>query len=161
MINSFYKLPFKKHMEPKRKSDTIIAYEVQSDRKQPLNVVYLTKERIPVDLTDEDEIDKFEKKLSIIKTDNEKSKFQPVPIVKHNELNAISVYVSGPSGSGKSYYVANLVNNIKTLDRFKDSDIFLITGQIKPDKAYEDHIDKYMKINMDSEEFYTLTYSDF
>ena len=160
MITTFYKIPFKKHVEPKRKSDTIIAYEVVPDRKTPINIVYLTKEKLPANMS-EDEIDDFERKSSLIITDDDKSKFQPVPIVKNNELNAISFFVAGVSGSGKSYYVAQLVNNIKTLDRFKDADIFLITGQTKPDPAYEDHIDKYMKINLDSEDFFTLTYADF
>ena len=108
----------------------------------------------------EDEIDEFERKSSLIETDDDKSEFQPVLIVNNNELNEISFFVAGVSGSGKSCYVAQ-VTNIKTLDRFKDADIFLITGQTKADPAYENNIDKYMKINMDSEDYFTLTYSDF
>ena len=160
MITSIYKLPFKKHVDPKRKSDLIIGYEMSDNRKQPVNVVYLTKEKIPNGMNEE-QIDDFEMKSGVIKS-SENLKFESVPIVKMNELNNVSYMVAGTSGSGKSFYVAHLVNNIKRLDRFKEADIFLITSPTsKPDKAYEDHIDKYMKINLDSDEFYTLTSADF
>ena len=160
MITTFYKLPFKKHIDPKRKTDVLIAYEIAENRKQPVNAVFMTKEKIPSKLS-EDEIDKFERNSSSIKTETEKTKFQPVPIIKQNELNSVNFFVSGLSGSGKSYFVSQLVNNIKSLDRFKDADVFLITGQTKPDPAYENNIEKYMKVNMDADDFYTLTYSDF
>lgn len=160
MITSIYKLPFKKNIEPKRKTDTLVAYEMADNRKTPLNLIFMTKEKIPSNLS-EDEIDEFERKSSLIKTETEKSKFQPLPIIKQNELNAVNFFVSGLSGSGKSFYVSQLVNNIKSLDRFKDADVFLITGQTKPDPAYEDNIEKYLKVNLDSDDFFTLTYSDF
>ena len=160
MITTFYKTPYKKHIEPKRKTDTLVAYETSDNRKTPIHAVFMTKEKIPSNLS-EDEIDEFERKSSLIKTETEKTKFQPLPIIKSNELNAVNFFVSGLSGSGKSYFVSQLVNNIKSLDRFKDADVFLITGQTKPDPAYENNIEKYMKVNMDADDFYTLTYSDF
>lgn len=160
MISSLYKIPYKKHLEPKRKSDILIAYEKAPHRKQPLNAIYLTKEKISKDMS-EDDIDRLEKEAASISIDDEKNKFEVVPIVKQNELNTVSFFVSASSGSGKSYFVAQLVNNIKTLDRFKEAEIFLITGQQKADPAYEDNIEKYLKLNMDSDEFYQLTYQDF
>ena len=160
MISSLYKLPYKKHIEPKRKSDLLIAYEKTNNRKQPLNVVYLTKEKISKDMS-EDDIEKLERETASINLDDEKNKFEVVPIVKPTELNTVSFFVSASSGSGKSYFVAGLVNTIRTLDRFKEAEVFLITGQQKADPAYEDQIEHYLKINMDSDEFFTLKYQDF
>lgn len=149
-MNTFYKLPYKNHIEPKRKSDLLIAYEIHPDKKKPLYAVYITKEKL-----DDDE------EPTPLTTDDDKNQFTPIPIIKHNELNAISYFIAGTSGSGKSYYTAKLVNNILTQPRFENGHIFLISGQTKPDPAYEDNIKSYFKLDMEHEDFYSLTYNDF
>ena len=83
-MNTFYKLPYKKTgLESKRKFDLIVGYEYTDNRKTPLNVVYLTKEKPPSDL-DDDELDKYEEEHSFIKIDNDKIKLQFIDSKKEN-----------------------------------------------------------------------------
>ena len=74
-------------------------------------------------------------------------KFQPLPYVLHNQRQ--SVFVSGPSGVGKSVWSANYVKELRkiTSKDKKHLPIYLFTAQRVEDKAYE-NITNFHKVNI-------------
>lgn len=150
-----------KSLKPQNKDDMLIAHEISENSKsKPLTNVYVSKRNIKFQLQDSKSIhnSKESEHEDVILTEN---KFTNIPIIKHNETNAISYFIAGVSGSGKSYYTATLINNLLHTDRFKKADVYLISSQVADDPAYQENIKKYFKLDINHEDFYSLKFSDF
>lgn len=55
-----------------------------------------------------------------------KSQFQPVPIIQKDQIERL--FISGPSGSGKSFYLANWLKQWRKLKGNKDQEIYLFSS---------------------------------
>lgn len=87
--------------------------------------------------------------------------FRNVPLVKNKETNLISYFIAGCAGSGKSYYVADIVNRLKSLPKFKNATIYLISGQTSLDPVFESSWKSYITININHPDFGLLKWDEF
>ena len=152
------------------KDDILIAYEFKVNERsnKPINNIYLSKKNTSSSDTEDSDEDNENDNLPKLKVDSNDNFFSPVPYVKDNEISAISYFIAGVSGSGKSHYTSQLVNNILTLKRFNNighlkeaADVYLITSAVLDDPAYEKSLKKYFKLDINHDDFFNLTFSDF
>jgi len=100
--------------------------------------------------------------ITSIKLDNPDLEFESVPIIIKNQRNCL--YISGASGSGKSYYAASYINKLQKLKDFKKQPVYFISFNVSDDPAYSD-IKNFTKLDITNPEnwgdLYDLDYSEF
>jgi hypothetical protein len=116
------------------------------DTKNPKAVeklVYISSE----DGNDEDEIMKAEAS----------HKFVPLPFVEKNQRDAL--FISAPSGAGKSRFSAEYILNMRKLKQFKKAPVILFSASRNDDPAYKD-IKNFHKVDIYSPELGLLDIQD-
>ena len=92
----------------------------------------------------------------IVVEDNQK--VVPLAYIEPNQRSAM--YISGVSGSGKSTYARNMIDEIRENRKYKDYKIYLITGAKEMDPAFE-KLDELYVININNPQIFNLDYSVF
>ena len=80
-----------------------------------------------------------------ILTSDTEERFQPLPRILTNQRNA--VFISAPSGSGKSWFTANYVKELRKLKGRGKKKVYLFSASQDEDPAYKD-IPKFLKIDL-------------
>ena len=97
-----------------------------------------------------------------IKLDNPDLEFESIPIIIKNQRNC--VYISGASGSGKSYYAASYIKKLQKIKEYKKQPVFFISFNVSDDPAYEG-IKNFVKLDITNPDkwgdLYDLDYSEF
>jgi hypothetical protein len=81
-------------------------------------------------------------------------KFQPLPFIQENQRDAL--FVSAPSGAGKSRFSAEYLKEMRKLKGFKKKPIYLFTNAKDNDPAYSG-IKNFHKINFENPDLQFLT----
>jgi hypothetical protein len=81
-------------------------------------------------------------------------KFVPLPFVEKNQRDAL--FVSAPSGSGKSVFSANYLKEMRKLKEFKKKPIYLFTNSKDDDPAFSG-IKNFHKVDFDNPDLGFLT----
>lgn len=89
-------------------------------------------------------------------------KFVPLPYILPNQRQ--SVFVSGPSGVGKSYWSASYIKHLRDATRYKDNKkkklpVYYFTAQKIDDPAYKD-IKNFNKVDIYNEKLFQLKVED-
>ena len=125
----------------------------------------------------------------VLKTDGEDYYFKVLPLKKEDEVNQISFFVSGCSGSGKSHFVGELIGRLQRESPYYSSEetkaekkerekkqketgkdiepdkfpVYIVSGQPidTDDMAFKKNIKEYIKIDINHPEFLSLSWTDF
>jgi hypothetical protein len=125
----------------------------------------------------------------VLKTDGEDYYFKVLPLKKEDEVNQISFFVSGCSGSGKSHFVGELIGRLQRENPYYSSEetkaekkerekkqketgkdiepdkfpVYIVSGQPidTDDMAFKKNIKEYIKIDINHPEFLSLSWTDF
>lgn len=126
----------------------------------------------------------------VLKTEGEDYYFKVLPLKKEDEVNQISFFVSGCSGSGKSHFVGELIGRLQRENPYYASEetkaekkerekkqketgkdiepdkfpVYIVSGQPidgPDDPAFKKNIREYVKIDINHPEFLSLSWTDF
>ena len=131
-----------------------------------LTRAHYIKDQIPIACDDSQEIyvtdahdTSFEDRVRFMKSTKRTGKFFPLPYINIKQDGRSALYISSPSGAGKSSFAAYWITELRRFNKIKNYPVFLFTTAEDDDKAY-DNIDGFNKVNINAQDFMDLTSHD-
>lgn len=87
----------------------------------------------------------------------DQGQFIPLPQIKDNQRE--SLFISAPSGSGKSVFVSKYIQEMQKKDTHRKKSVFLFSASVDPDPAFA-KIKNLKTIDIYKPELYSLTVQD-
>lgn len=125
------------------------------------------KDLIPIAVDDYDEIYvvktdlPFSERNRLIRSSKKSGKIIPVPYVDIAQHQRSAIYISAPSGGGKSSFARHWIEELRRIPKFSNYPVFLFTTTNNDaiDPAY-DGLVGFNRVNIEAEDFMALTSSD-